>query len=224
LVENFRKHVKYVRVLNSELIVFPECSLVGYSLGALKKYKKDYEYNKLKYIHKSLFNEVLKTDKTVVFGSILRENYLLYNCAFVVNKEGIKVYKKINLTEEEKDLFAKGKEILTFNIKGKKIGVIICRDQSYTDIFSAYKSKNINLMIILSAHYYKPSEVFWKKIKNLSIPIVRAMDFGITVAKVNTVGMLDKRVSHGNTLVVTKEGRILKILDEYNEGVVSVSL
>jgi predicted amidohydrolase len=223
---NFNKHITYIKAINSDLILFPECSLLGYDIENIKKYKKNNEkYEELLFYHKELVNFIKKSGKTVIFGSILKDNKgNLYNSAFVVSNNLMKVYKKISLTEEEEGIFKKGNRLIHFELKRKRIAPIICRDQSNIKLFTKLKNKGVDVVLILSAHYYGIENINWKKYKNIAIPITRAIDFNISVIKANSIGIINNKLSHGNSLAVNKNGKLITLLDDLNEQFIEITL
>lgn len=215
---NFNKHIKYIKNINADLILFPECSLIGYEINNIKNYVDDDNYKVLSSYNRKLIHIIKECDKSVIFGSIVKDKKgYMYNSAFIVNKKLLKIYKKINLTEEENKIFKKGKNLVLFDIKGRKLAPIVCRDQSYPEIFYKLKNKGAEIILILSAHYYDMKDIIWKKYKNIAIPITRAADFKVSIIKANAVGVMGSRLSHGNSLAVNKEGKLITLLDDLNE-------
>lgn len=225
---NFNKHVEYIKNTDCDLLLFPECSLIGYDLENIFNYKRENSViGKLETFHKELIEFIQNnTDKTVIFGSIIKDkNSNIFNCSFIVSKNFIKIYKKINLTEDEKSIFKPGKELVHFELKGKRVFTIICRDQSSLKIFYEFEKLKADLVLISAAHYYTVRDVLWKKYKNMAIPITRALDFGTYIVKANAVGLLNGDIlSHGNSIAVSKEGKILGILDEFSESILEVTI
>jgi predicted amidohydrolase len=66
------------------------------------------------------------------------------------------------------------------------------------------------MLLLMSAHYYKPKESIKRIDKNIAMPIVRAIDSGTLFFKVNTVGRNKKQLSLGSSIIVSPEGYILK--------------
>ena len=224
---NLKRHIEFIRKESCDLLIFPECSLVGYNLKNLEKYKnqKDKRDN-LEFAHKKLIDVIKETKKTVIFGSILYDEQQkeIYNCAFIVSSNQTLVYKKISLTEDENFLFKPGNKLLSFYLKSKSIVPIVCRDQSNLDIFKEIKKINPDLLVILAAHYYYPKDIFWKRYKNIAIPIVRAVDYNINILKVNSAGTLEEKISHGNSIYVDKKGITHVILNEFDEETIKIIL
>lgn len=225
ILENFRKHEYYINNEESDLIIFPECSLTGYNANIFKKVAYKKKYQRIKEVVKRICHLAEMGNKSVVIGIPVLEDGKLFNCGCLITPTGqLYQYKKISLTEEEKDIFYPGENILIFKLQNKKFGLVICRDQSNVALFNKLLKKNIDYLIIQSAHYYEPDIALWKRYKNIAIPITRAMDYGITILKVNTVGMLYGRISLGNSLVVNGNGRVLGMCDDINEGVLRLKI
>ena len=64
---------------------------------------------------------------------------------------------------------------------------VICRNRSNIEISQKLKGKNVDVGLILPAHYYKPEETLWKRYKNIIIPITIDLDFGVYIIKAITV-------------------------------------
>ena len=140
---NLEKHELYVRNINSDLIIFPECSLSGYNLKKIKHLNKD-SYAKIKIALHRMQELCVLENKTIILGMPLLEKGYMFNCACLLKPDGkLSFYKKISLTEEEEDIFHKGKNIFTFTMFDKKFGLIICRDQSNVAVFEKLRKENI---------------------------------------------------------------------------------
>jgi 5-aminopentanamidase len=222
LEENLNKHLSYIEKLNSDLIVFPECSLTGYTNSIVDKYRDLREYRKLQNALKELFDLSAKLNKHILVGTLELENNDLYNSSCLIKPDNTReFYRKINLTENEKNFFKAGTDKFTFSISKFNFGVLICRDQSDFSLFEKLKKQGAEYIIIQAAHYYKPEITLWKKTKNIAIPITRALDLSLTVLKVNAVGTLNGNLSHGNSLVADKNGKVINMLDEVSENVLN---
>ena len=71
------------------------------------------------------------------------------------------------------------------------------------------KYKHAKILFYLSSHYYTEEEVARKERKNKAIPIVRALENKIYVAKVDAVGKQNGLVSIGGSIVVDPEGHVI---------------
>ena len=221
---NLEKHKHYINTLkSSRLIIFPEYSLTGNAYHVLEQYKNSDKYRLLESKTESLSRLAARYDTNIIIGTVLCQNDRLYNAGCLIRStKKISYYKKRYLTAEELRIFNRGDEPFVFRIGGKKFGLLICRDQSHVCLFDELQTRKVDYVIIQSAHYYIPDETLWRRYKNIAIPIVRAMDFRVTIVKVNAVGLLKNKIlSHGNTLCVDANGRLRHILDEYNEDILT---
>lgn len=224
LESSFDAHLRFIEEAEAELIVFPECSLVGYD-------PKDFGYLKSERYQKEVGKKLELLDskcrvknKRALVGTVLVEEGGFFNCSVLLggNDAGDNIYRKRSLTEAEALFFTPGERGLIFEFNGQKFGVLICRDQSNLEYFSTYSDQGVSTVIIQAAHYYDPLESLWKKIKNVAIPVSRAADFKMNVYKVNAVGMLNGYLSLGGTAAVFAPGRVYEILDQHSERVLLV--
>ena len=139
-------------------------------------------------------SEIKKTCKDVntvaIVGHPYKKGEELYNRTSVFLPGGkTYTYDKKYPTEVELKYFEKGNNSpLVFTYCGKKIGVIICRDQNYPDLTAELVKCGAEFVYILSAHFYDPKEARWKLEKNRAIPITRAVENGVYVLLSNFVG------------------------------------
>jgi predicted amidohydrolase len=200
--------------IKTDILCFPECSLTSY--------RRDF--------HEIDWNEILKAldalqeiaaEKhiTLVVGTPYLELSKLYNAAVVISANSQLRYFKNNLTDFDKQYFAKGQDMLLFEVKGIKCGVIICRDQNYPLLAQKYACKGVRVLFLPSAHYYLPDEAQLKLDKNRALPIARAVENNIFVAKANAVGFQGAYTSLGHSMIVNPEGLIICEADEATESI-----
>ncbi|MFQ5454368.1 MAG: carbon-nitrogen hydrolase family protein [Candidatus Zixiibacteriota bacterium] len=220
---NLEKHKNFIDSLKSNLIIFPECSLVGYNLKTLLKYKQKEYYHQLEKAVKVLVSTAIEKNISIILGAVEHDNAEFYNCGLHINSKGeIFCYRKITLTETEAEYFQAGNKPCIFKKSGIIFGHLICRDQSNLSLFSIMKEKKVQFLIIQSAHYYSRHIVSWKKQRNLAIPITRAEDYKFVVCKVNAVGSVNNLLAHGNSVFVDSKGMIIKILDDHQEKAITL--
>jgi len=136
---------------NSDILITPELSLIGYPpMDILRRDKlyevQDEKLNKIKQHTKDV-------DVAVVVGFCRRDSRGIYNSA-VVYKDGIVVknYDKILLpTYDVFDghrYFETGDSVCTFELNGEKIGITICEDAWYNvDVMDTKRHKFKNVLI-----------------------------------------------------------------------------
>ncbi|MCX7878902.1 MAG: acyltransferase [Ignavibacteria bacterium] len=130
---NLKKHINYInRALKkkSDIIIFPELSLTGYSV---KDLNHDLAINPYKSPLLKPLREKSK-DITIVCGGIEEdENFGMYNSAFYIEDGKVKfTHRKIYPPDyglfEEMRYFSKGKSIDVHDTRFGKIGILICED------------------------------------------------------------------------------------------------
>mgnify|MGYP001057152238 CR=1 FL=1 len=198
----------------ADVLCFPECSLTGY--------RRDF--------HEIDRNEILKgldvlqeiaaeNGLTIIVGTPYFEAGKPYNAALVMSANDRFKYFKNNLTDFDKQYFAKGQDILIFEVKGIKCGVIICRDQNDPLLARRYAQGGIKVLFLPSAHYYLPSEAHLKLDKNRALPIARAVENNIFVVKANAIGSQGDYISLGHSMIISPEGLIICEADKAAEGI-----
>lgn len=94
----------------------------------------------------------------VVFTTYLREKGEVYNAAILAEKGHIKgVYKKIHLFDafgyKESEIFSAGEDILVVGLNDFVLGLAICFDLRFPEIFRIMTYKGANLFIVPSGWY-----------------------------------------------------------------------
>jgi predicted amidohydrolase len=107
--------------------------------------------------------------------------------------------------------------MLSFEVAGVKCGLLICRDQNDPRLVQEYARVDTKVVFLLAAHYYPPPEARRKIDKNRALPIARAVENGLFVAKANAVGFQGDYVSLGHSMIVDPEGSVLCEADEKEE-------
>lgn len=215
--------IKQASAQNIDVIGFPEMALTGYTEEILR-------VEDMNDIVNNALSEIKKTCKEVNIVAIVGHPYKkgeeLYNRTSVFLPEGkTYTYDKKYPTEVELKYFEAGKNSpLVFTYSGKKIGVIICRDQNYPKLTAELVKCGAEFIYILSAHFYDPKEARWKLEKNRAIPITRAVENGVYVLLSNFVGSHLGMVSLGNSLIADPDGAVVASAGESEESLVSVSI
>jgi predicted amidohydrolase len=217
---NLERISHYIELATKEgvdLLCFPECSLTGYI--------RDFNQiarNEIDKALESVHNLALRHKVNVIVGTPYFEADKIFNSAIVLLADNVKlVYKKNFLTSFDKEYFTPGNKGLTFEIKGVKCGVLICRDQNHPLASRRYAEQGVKLIFILAAHYYPPREAWQKLDKNKALPIARAVENNVYVFKANTVGSQGATISLGDSLMVDPQGLVISEADKVNETVLS---
>lgn len=221
---------KILEVINSnkdaDIIIFPEMALVGYPL-------MDHIYDSL--IQKKNQNSIekikkIQTDSTIILGTFTQPKELegkiqkFYNSALIIKNHEIMYIENKRLLPtydifDEKRYFSFDEKFEPVEIKGIKVGVLICEDiwdHNY-DIKVAKRlvHNGAEILITINASpyhinkYQKRFELVSEKAKSLSVPVIY----------VNMVGGLDEIVYDGQSFVVNSMGNLVFLSEGFKEDI-----
>ena len=132
-------YLKSAASLRLDLLCFPECSLTGY--------RRDFHnivWDEVAQAIDKLQEAVVLEGTTIAVGTPYVEAGKIYNAAIVISANRRLKYFKNNLTDFEKQYFAEGKEVLSFEVAGVKCGLLICRDQNNPQLTQKYARAGTN--------------------------------------------------------------------------------
>ena len=154
-LKKMKSMIKNASVMNSDLIVFPELFLTGYSItreqltdlaetsagpsnDEVAKYAKEY---KIAVIYG--YPEKVEHDGKITY----------FNSAKLIDKNGESRgdYRKIHPWGNEDKLFCAGDKLAIVDLDGLKVGIIICYDIHFAELFVAMVTKGVNIIICASA-------------------------------------------------------------------------
>lgn len=226
--ENLKKAEKFIKkaaLAKANIIVFPEDFITGPIDG-----KKEFADSENKY--RKYFQRLAKKyEIDIVPGSIIeKEKSGLYNVAYYIDANGkIKSrYRKINLWQTEKKYFRPGNKISVFDTKYGKIGLIICWDLAFPEIFRKMILKGVDVIICPSYWCYGDAGKGIKYDSNAEIKFVdslsisRAFENEIIFVHCNAAGKFqigkdkDTLIGHSQITVPFK-GAIKKLAHNREE-------
>lgn len=144
-----------------------------------------------------------------VIGNIVEKDPLreevLYDTAFLINSEGALVgkYRKFYLYPSEHQYFKPGKDLLVFDLETVRIGIAICYDHAFPELFRVFALKGAQIVFILSA---VPKG--YEYLLNLRAR-ARAQDNQLFIAHVNRVGKEGNVQYCGLSKVVNPKGEVV---------------
>ena len=193
--ENLRKAEQFIATASSEaqIIVFPEDFIVGPLLG--KSEFADYDGRYFKH-----FQQLASTYAIdIVAGSIPEGTQTgLFNTACYIDNTGniLGKYRKVNLWIPERDYNTPGNEICVFQTRFGKVGLIICWDLMFPEIFRAMLRKGVEIVICPSYWCIEDAGEGMKYDENSEIKLVnslcvtRAFENEIVLVYANAAGRL----------------------------------
>lgn len=206
---NLEKALKLFQLAKShhpDFIVFPEMFLTGFAYPDLHKiariYRKEFE---------RFFTQISEESGAYVIGGSIPEDddHKTYNTCLIYNPYGkiIGQYRKMNLfslTEEDKNFFPGHKEHV-FETNFGKIGVAICYDLRFPEIFRKMALEGAKI-IFVPAQFPHPRRDHW-----VTLLKARAIENQVFIVGCNRVGGM--RLNHfGSSMIIDPNGTIL------NEG------
>lgn len=202
--ESQKKVLQLTQNISSvDLLIFPEMTLTGFSMNT---------ENLCEEIHGEtfqFFSSLAKNNSTnIVFGFIESRYGSIFNSAVHLNRNGIlcETYNKIHpfsYSDENKHYSAGTKSIVT-NIDGAKIGLTICYDLRFPELFRLYAKEKVD-MIINIANWPEARIHHWDALLQ-----ARAIENLCFIAAVNRVGSDPKLNYTGHSSLFSPSGeRIL---------------
>jgi len=205
---------------SSDLVVFPEMFLTGYTLG-------DDVHRMALDTGSGVFSEVREicreNDKHLIFGFPERSSSIkgqVHNSACIVGPDGIEgIYRKMHLVDfgpfEEWAYFTPGSETVMFSLNGFNIGVIICYDIFFPELTKLYALNGADLVVCISA---SPSTTrrFFEKVME-----ARAIENTIYFAYSNLVGLDSRMDFWGGAAMIGPRGEIVSKAPLYEEATVA---
>src|SRR5579859_1638577 len=172
---NLRKAEQFIQAAVAEraqLIVFPEDFVTGPLSG--KEAYADHEQRYARHF------QVLarKYEIDIVPGSFIEEEAgQLFNTAYYIDRTGeIRGrYRKVNLWLPERSYIATGDKVRVFSTSFGKIGLIICWDLMFPEMFRAMVQQEVAIVICPSYWCYEDAGEGMKHDANAEVKLVNAL-------------------------------------------------
>jgi omega-amidase len=200
----------------SDLIIFPEMILTGFSMNAEKlSEKKEGES-----FH--FFSELAKKFSTnILVGIIENDEKDFYNTLLHINSSGalINYYRKIHpfsFSEEDK-FYTGGKKPVVTEVGNWKIGLSICYDLRFPELFRFYAKERVDLIVNI-ANWPITRIDHWRTLLK-----ARAIENQCYVAGVNRVGKDPNASYNGFSSVFDPLGKEIAAV-ENEERIIEVEL
>ena len=211
------KNENLTRILNSlektkaQIHVFPEYSMGYPSKGLTPIFVKE----NAERINGPFITKILEKTKelnlAIVFTVFLKEDDGFFNTAILAENGKIKaLYRKIHLFDafgfNESKYFSSGDKIAMATIKGFRVGLAICFDLRFPELFRAMAHKGIDLFIVPSAWYKgKYKEEQWQV-----LALARAHENGAYLIAVDQTNPL----FIGHSIITSPWATVLKKIGE----------
>jgi len=142
-------------ILDVDLIVFPELGLTGYPPS---------DYENIDYINQERTEEAIKElqrrainlSMAIAIGLGWKDEKGIWrNRAYFIDNKGnlLEYYDKIQQTSHERKFFVDGERLPVFEWNGIKLGMLICMDMRYPELWRLARKENAALMLHLASAY-----------------------------------------------------------------------
>ncbi len=208
-VENIRDNVWKNK--DADIVIFPELALTGCCSGAFHKFAAEIDGK----IYKEL-SKIARHNKVFLgCGFLEKENEKIHNSYLVFDKAGklIAKYRKMHLIKEFDEGLSRGNEIVAFETCFGKIGIAICYDLRFPELWRGLMRKGADAVFL-------PAQWPGMRIEHWNVLLrARAIENQFFVVGANGVG----NFSGGESQVINPRGKIVGRLND-REGVLRVEI
>jgi len=160
----------------------------------------------------SSLKKIAEDKNLLITGSyIIKEDSQFYNQALIINKDGIIAkYNKNNLFPRlnESILFDHGQKLSILKIWGIQIGMAICYDLRFTEIFRDYAANGVEICLL-------PAQWPERRIAHYNTLVTaRAIENQMVMATSNVSGTIGRTKFGGKSMVVDHMGEIKSKMDQ----------
>jgi NAD+ synthase (glutamine-hydrolysing) len=215
------EHMEMARQVGAELVAFPELAITGYPPEDLLL-KPSFIRENMASLRR-IASQVRGITAVVGFVDAGED---IYNAAAVIHDGDVAgVYRKVYLPNygvfDEQRYFQRGREQPVFLLHGVKVGVSICEDIWYpTGPAAIQAGAGAQLLVNTNASPYHAG----KSEQRRRMLATRAVDNGVLVCYVNTVGGQDELVFDGASMILDQTGRLLARGRQFEEDLVVADL
>jgi len=197
-----------------DLLIFPEMTLTGFTMKS-NDFAEELEGES--YI---FFSSLAKEKKcSVLFGMIEKGKKKNFNTLVHLNNQGkiISTYRKIHpFSYSTEDVFyGKGKNTVVTKVKGIKIGLSICYDLRFPELYRFYAKDKVHLIVDI-ANWPDTRVEHWRTLLK-----ARAIENQCYVAGVNRVGNDPKLHYNGFSSVFDPMGKEIVAVENEEKVIVA---
>ena len=214
----------------AEIVALPEMFCCPYETGKFKEYAEEAGISKNQQGKRSIWqmlSDTAKECKIVLIGGSFPEldGGKIYNTCFVFDENGRQIarHRKVHLFDvnikggqyfKESDTFTAGDDVCVFEAKGHKIGVAICFDIRFVELFRQMALAGAEAVVVPAAFNMTTGPLHWELAFRS-----RAVDNQyFTIGAAPARDEKGKYVSFAHSIFCDPWGRIIKEADE-KEGI-----
>ncbi|MBQ3311572.1 hypothetical protein IJG72_05795 [bacterium] len=207
---------------NTDIMFLPEVWTVGWDCEYFKDSAEDLKNSS---VIDFLSSIARKNNVNIVGGSfITKQDGKLFNTCPVINRDGnlIATYNKCHLFsyygDTEGTYITRGENPVIVNIEGVKIGLSICYDIRFPEIYRAYAKNNVDLMVNMAA-WPMTREIHW-----VSLTHARAIENQSYFIALTQSGQLSNgELNLGKSFIIDYKGEDIDAISQ-GEGAIFANL
>jgi omega-amidase len=184
-----KDYVEKASQSGAELIVFPEMTLTGFSMNIKFIREKIIQSPTVKFFSV----QAKKNNISVAFGAVFEKDDMATNNLVVIDSTGklLSNYAKIHpfSFSGENNFYLGGNEFVTCKVSGATIGLTICYDLRFPEIFQVL-SKNCNLILTI-ANWPERRITHWNTLLQ-----ARAIENQLFMAGINRTGIDGNNINY----------------------------
>ena len=202
----------------ADFVFLPEVWTTGWYTPAFIKTAETLEESKAV----KMLCEVAKQYKVNILGGsfIRKEGYIYFNTCPVINRLGevVALYDKNHLFsyygDNEGDYITKGNNPVMVELDGVKIGLTICFDIRFPEIYRAYRKAGADILVNMAA-WGKTKKIPWD-----TMTTSRAIENQSYMVALTQTGLLpDGKENLGHSMIIDYEGKILDQIEDIEGGI-----
>ena len=203
-------NVREAKMNSATLCIFPEMTLTGFSMNVNLIGEENYESI-------SFFKELcIDNNINIGFGWVKKVNDLGENHFTIISNKGEIICDYIKLHpfsySDEDKYYCPGNNLSRCKINNNNIGVFICYDLRFPEIFQSV-SNDVDTIIII-ANWPKSRSEHWKALLK-----ARAIENQVYILAVNCVGEINKLYYCGGTSIIDPNGNLIDSIVDV-EGII----
>jgi predicted amidohydrolase len=153
-----KKFINEAAQNNADIVHFSEAALSGYPPKDIPSFE-NYDWEALRKETYEILDLARKNNIWIILGSahFISEKEKPLNSLYIISNEGkiVDRYDKSMLTKGDSEFYTAGNHIAVVDIKGYKMGFLICYDTCYPEMYNIYRHKGVKLMFhsFYNAHH-----------------------------------------------------------------------